>query len=288
MYRFVEDLENLQAYTNIHHEMLDDAALDCGDTTYRSLKRQFIHKDEFNSNTVLRLSALGKPAMELVCQQFMPLTEDVISSRLRTIFFQGDAFEGLFNFLCCYMGYTVKSTQDVVEWNGVKGHTDGVVTCPHTNQDWLVELKTMNDKKFKMISKQGYMHIPEYVTQMATYKAATGLPGIWVCYNKNTSEIMTILPTEEQERESLRRAEQLVKHFVLIEKFEDAFNYFRTPPIDTSGRYWKVPDSMMYSSYADVLYHIKPSKVSWCKNVEFPYYNSAPQEKIQQWIEYLR
>lgn len=299
MYKLLEQIENGMAiYPSTcgyrYQEMLEWAD-DVGITTIDSVKRQFVVKDERNTNSPLRLSALGYPAMELVCRQFFPLIrheeESCITPKMRRIFYEGDTFEGLMNFILRSIGYKILDTQRTVEWNGVLGHTDSIVIDPDGSQ-WLLEFKSMNDKKFKRIQKGG-MDIPEYRTQLATYMDATGLPGAWICYNKNNSELMVIVPTLEELRPELRRAKYVVDKFREIEKFEDAFRFFRTPPVEPRYRQnqivgYQVPQSMYWSKYNELLYHTRPMK--FFTAVDEPYYKTPSgladaEGLVETWIQ---
>jgi hypothetical protein len=296
MFNLLEDLKQLNIYPELYGNRgysMRAYAEEAGAITEASLRRQFIIKDERNTNSPLRLSALGQPAMELICRQFFPGYQDetTIDLKTRCIFYEGDTFEGLIWFILQSAGYIQLSAQDTVEWEGVQGHTDGRVMTPD-GEEWLLEFKTMNDKKFKRIQKEG-MDIPEYRTQMATYMAATGLPGAWICYNKNNSELMTIVPTKEELEPELRRAKYLVDNFRKCEKFEDAFRYFRTPPVEPRYRQgeiigFQVPSSMHWSHYKELLYHAKEMK--FFTAVDRPYYRIPDgvvdkEGLLETWLE---
>jgi hypothetical protein len=228
--------------------------------------------------------------MELVCRKFFPGYQDEsdISNRTRRIFYEGDTFEGLAWFLLQAVGYKRLSAQDTVEWHGVLGHTDGRL-LDDNGVEWLVEFKTMNDKKYKKVAAEG-MYIPEYRTQMATYMDATGLPGAWICYNKNSSELMVLIPKPEELADSLVRAKHLVDSFNKIETFADAFNYFRTPPVEPRYRNgkligWQVPDSMYWSKYKELLYYCK--EMRYFTGVEEPRYripHEVPTKVRTTWL----
>lgn len=293
MHDFLDRLSRLnvypEKYSNEYYERLRWAE-SAQEVVYNSLKRQFVVKDERNTNSPLRLSALGKPAMELVCQKFFLGHEEAdINWRTRSIFYQGDTFEGFINFLLKSVGFAVLEEQTTVEWHGVLGHTDSIVLDEETGQKWLLEFKTMNSKKFTRI-KNGGMDIPEYLTQMATYMAATGLPGAWVCVNKDNSELMVIIANKEELEPYLNRAKYIVDCFDnLIDTYDDAFKYFRTPELEPIMRGqkrigWKVPDNMRWSAYVDKLYYAKPMKFYIA--VEAPFYK-APDEYVQQWVKGL-
>lgn len=291
MLDFLDRLNSLNVYPepfSFRAAEMSNWAKEAEKFVYDSLYRQFIRKDERNTNCPLRLSALGKPAMDLVCTKFFGHTEEAdINWRTRSIFYQGDTFEGFIWFLLQSVGYKKLSAQDTIEWKGVLGHTDGRL-LDADGVEWLVEFKTMNSRKFSRIKKEG-MDIAEYITQMATYMDATGLPGAWICVNKDTSELMVIIPKREALVGHLNRAQYLVESFKKIEVFEDAYKYFRAPlitPITRGGKLigWRVPDEMRWCKHVDKVYHIKPMK--FYTEVVYPYYK-APKEYTNEWLKEL-
>lgn len=300
MLNFISDWQELTLFNQVSPNDLTNcklAAKIAGELLEQSLTRQFLVADVGNDHSWLRLSKLGKPALEQLAYRFFapPSARLNTKAQIRSgIFVDGDRFEGYFWFLAAYLGYECESRQELVYWNEVPGHTDGIIICPHTKQRWLVELKTMNSRKFKILQdSQSMSFIPEYVTQLACYMEATGLPGIWVVKNKDTNELMTLVPDDAELEAARNRARKLVKGFKAIERWEESFDYFRPAPVAPVYRAgavtgYKVPDSMLWSDYKDLIYFTKPDKRAWQCSVIAPYYQvpNGYESKRERWIEH--
>lgn len=277
MLNFIDDWNAAKPYLWKTSGMyLQSVAKASGDLVAEALIDAYVQKSE-EDRSWLRVSSLGKPAFEQLARRFYGSSFEP-SSQLSALFLDGFMFEAYFWFIAQYMGYQKVGTQELITWNGVDGHFDGVVRCPHTGVDWLVELKTANKRLFKLIQDEGMDSVyPEYVTQLAVYTEATGLPGCWVIKNKDTSELMTVYPDDALLDSHRARARHRVAKFAQIETWEDCFRHFMPPPckpVERRGSLigYCVPDSMMWSEYKDLLYCTIPGKQAWITRVKEPYY----------------
>jgi hypothetical protein len=291
MMKFIEDWLSIVTYQPTSKDLAEAAAENAGKIVTASLKRQFLQEEP---HTWLRVSSLGKPALYQLANRFLT-SQKVISSQTKGTFVDGDLFEGYFWFLAGYMGYECVATQTEETWHGVPGHTDGIIKCPHTGQEWLIELKTMNNRKFQILKETGSMMslAPEYVTQLAIYQECLGLPAMWVVKNKDTNELVSVLLDEHEAEVSLAKARRLLKGFEKVNTWEQSFDYFMPVPASPTMRAgkvtgYKIPDTMLSCEFRDIIYHVRPTKTSsyYYAPLESPYYRvpSGCEARRDAWI----
>lgn len=223
-----------------------------------ALLRQFV-AHEGRASDQLRVSMLGKPAMELFARKFHPewFEGEPMTRRLHQLFTDGDVFEATIQFHLRALGYTILETQRAVEWNGVTGHTDAIVRTPE-GEDILLEFKTANAYRFAGYTKLGALVPCPYATQLAIYSAATNLPSAWVFYNKDTSDLKVVPFKPDVYAHYLDRAAELIEMYQGIQTWEQVFDHVAAPePIPEryknaqTGRYL-IPSDMNKALAAQV------------------------------------
>lgn len=198
-----------------------------------SLSRQYISTERYNP--ILRLSSLGKSSIiELLAKKFGLIqqgSDGTVSEQCRLRFCIGDVFEPIFGFMLQRYGFSILSMQEEVEWNGVKGHTDMLVTTPN-GETCVLELKTANDRYFKQV-KKNIGDERGYLTQLCCYSECLKLPAYWVFLNKDTQEIYVkplLSVPEEQRMQALKRAKHITEIYEKCESYEDFPLYCKIPP----------------------------------------------------------
>jgi len=186
----------------------------------------------------LRLSGLGKPALDIFARKFHPewFTTDWQTERLTQLFHVGDTFEADMYVHLDRFGYEVEETQQVVSFGGVTGHTDFIIRTP-AGERFLLELKTCAGHKFTQYTEdsKGVLKniecIPKtYRTQLALYQQCLGIDSYWCFYNKDTSDIFfrPFIPSENAHL--IRRAELIISEYARITEWDEVFNVFCAPP----------------------------------------------------------
>jgi hypothetical protein len=168
-----------------------------------------------------------------------------------------------------------------IEYAGVRGHSDIVVRTPE-GESILLEVKTATDRYY-----HAFMKHPDdergYVSQLALYEECLGLPGYWVFFNKNTSEIGIQQLNNDQRTFALERANRIIPVLRDIEtegKWEALVSAVQggllqaPPPVpevfrrsETGG--FLVPQSMKFTKYRHCFYEITTEKNGYNKDTEY-------------------
>lgn len=225
---------------------------------------------------ILRASTLGYPS---VIQAMKVLGYDKripaegTENRLSRLFSDGHVFEAeVVAHLMSYPKFKVHSQQKEIEFEGVLGHIDCVVSTPAG--DIVVDAKTMSPYYFDKFVKN-----PDdargYITQISVYGETLGLPGALLAKNKATSEVAAIQISDEDRDEALHRAHLLVPLLKKIEKFEDIYAVFEPPPPveevcrrNKTGRLL-VPEEMRFSPWRHVFYDLEFGRNCYSKFTEY-------------------
>jgi hypothetical protein len=246
-----------------------------------SIVRQTQQQGDGYSSSPLRISSIGKPAV-LQClelpnvraqlrQANMEYTEPTTLKTL-DIFHRGDQFEALVLLTLRNSGFQVISTQTEVEFLGVPGHSD--VLVEFQGQRLLLEIKTMSSAYFRQFTST-----PNddrgYVTQLGLYTVCMGVPGVWVCLDKGTSEVQVVEPPSGLLANAVDRATRIIPKFKEVNCFADIFKVFSPPPPvpeyyrnRQSGR-MLLPNSMKYSPYRDLFYHLTVEENGYGRPTEY-------------------
>jgi hypothetical protein len=230
-------------------------AKEAGEGVTANLTRQYISTER--DNPVLRLSSLGKSSIvELLAKKFglVPQgSDETITEQQRSLFLVGDIFEHTVMFNLRRWGFTINTTQEDINWHGISGHSDAVVTTPN-GEKCLLEFKTSNEYYFKQVHKflgdeRGYL------TQLCCYSDALSLPAYWLFVNKNTSEVY-VKPLssirEEDRTRAFKRALGVVKAYNECTEYEDFPLYCHVPPPkiekykDGTLKYWEDGSLKLY------------------------------------------
>lgn len=196
--------------------------------THDSFIRQYV-KDYQNGN-ILRASSIGKmPALDLAAIQFNVISPPSFkpTAQQKLLFWTGDTFESWVYFQLCLMGYTVQQQLEV-NYYGIVGHIDFL--CTRDGESFVLETKTANDRYFDQVKKYGVGDERGYLTQLACYSEALGVPGYWLFMNKNTSELLVIPCNKEEYEPRLKRVRFIVDGLKQLESFEEAYILFRPVP----------------------------------------------------------
>jgi hypothetical protein len=247
------------------------------------IRRRFVDGEVDNFH-VLRMSAIGKPLIELLYNKFH---EEVYhAARLETSVHshqrmsEGDEFEIDLAIHLVRMGFIFEdfqAGQRELTYRGVTGHTDYIVSHPELTNGLpiLFECKAIHSYNWKTASK----YVDDkygYYTQLGLYSRLTGLPGYWVLYNKDTSEI-TIKAYESQGDEetkdlAIKRLDLLIDLWEMEDlTWEDCFQYVRPPdPVPEvfqgafTGRFL-VPPSMKFCNCTPEVYELEEAKNGYKK-----------------------
>src|SRR5262245_17841897 len=74
----------------------------------------------------------------------------------------------------------------------IRYHPDAIGTYPNSDIRMVVEIKCLSDEVWRRATRTGVGSLfQEYNWQLSTMMLAENLPGIWVCYNKETEAIYT-------------------------------------------------------------------------------------------------
>jgi len=143
--------------------------------------------------------------------------EDPIEGRVLQLFQLGNLLEQQLFFDFASAGFSITHDQKEVSFHDgeirLRGHIDGIITgLMESQQHHLYECKSMNDKGFKRLLKNGYeAYNAQYKFQINAYALALELTNIFVVvYNKNDSTLY-------QERIKLKKE-------WIIEKLQDVFS----------------------------------------------------------------
>lgn len=148
-----------------------------------------------NHRPYIGYSSAGEPCDRALWYGFHWINKRIISSKLKRIFDTGHIMEHFMTRALIDAGMLIYDEQvEIIGPHGhVKGHIDGKCKGVPLYEDLehLLELKTMNEKNFKMVIKKGVKSgFLKYYSQMQAYMGNLDMScALFVAYNKNTSEI---------------------------------------------------------------------------------------------------
>jgi len=256
----------------------------------QSLRR---HMNPRENYTGLRLSQIGKPAVMQALWSLGFEYDGGIALKQRITFHLGDVFESLLVFLLESAGYKIIDHNNVnlnhgvdggggfIEYQGVRGHSDIVVESP-SGERFIVEAKTANDRYYTSFMKNTDDE-RGYVSQLALYEKALGLPGCWVFFNKNTSEIGVQFLTDQMRERATKRADTIIPLLRKIELTQDwstlaefivSGQLQAPPPVNEVYRRNQtgallVPPSMKFTRYRHCFYDIVTEDNGYNKPTEY-------------------
>jgi len=275
-----------------------DAAVEYGKYSSQSIIRQYMGDAANKSRGPLRLSSLGKPAVEIATK--LPGPKDELASwgfhnhpfdeTMRLVFSMGDWFENWVGFQLRRLGYTIHQCdpcsddgQHKAEFEGVPGHLDFVVSDPK-GYKFVLEVKTMSSHYFNQFFDVRYneqdMFLTRvgagddergYLTQLATYMHHTGLPGYWLALDKGSRKMALGQPDPAEVSGALHRARRIIPIIQNINTLEDVFATLAPPPGEPEvykkqfTGLLKVPTAMAYFPYRDVFYQTQKGKNGYGK-----------------------
>jgi hypothetical protein len=143
----------------------------------------------------LGMSQIGHSCERYLWYSFHWAYGGIVSARMNRLYSRGDREEPAIYKILEDIGLIVWGTQtEFIEVYGhCKGHCDGVargvIEAPKTNH--VLEIKTMADKYFKDIQKNGLkLSKPVYYSQMQIYMKCLNLNrGLFIAVNKNDDDL---------------------------------------------------------------------------------------------------
>jgi hypothetical protein len=145
----------------------------------------------------LGYSGAGEPCLRKIWYSFRWASDDVISKQIKRTFDLGHILEAYIKTDLIANNFTITDEQLEVEgsYGHALGHIDGIICLPNSADRMLLEIKTSNALSWNAIVKRGVKkEKPAHYLQMQAYIGKLGLRfGLYVCYNKNTSEYYTEL-----------------------------------------------------------------------------------------------
>jgi hypothetical protein len=150
-----------------------------------------------NQRGYLGYSSSGEPCLRKLWYSFRWASSDTITKQTKRIFDLGHTLEAEIKNDLIAHGFVITDEQLSVEgaYGHALGHIDGIIRLPNSNDRLLLEIKTSNALAWAAIAKRGVKkEKPAHYLQMQAYMGKLGLRfGLYVCYNKNTSEYYTEL-----------------------------------------------------------------------------------------------
>lgn len=284
---FIELLKDFDAYTantktRVKQEM--KFAQVASKVFQDSLTRQYIQDD--TKPSVMRLSQIGRqPALDILARHFkvIPMGNfSTVTPQQRYLFHVGDTFEAWVTFMLMRLGYTIISTQDVVDYYGVQGHTDFLCSDPTDGEVFVLECKTACSYYFEKCKKFSVGDERGYLTQLGAYVESyrnqyPDIKGYWLVANKDTQELHIECVKPEVYEPRLLRLRKIVDAVNTLECFDDAYSLFRPQPPSVELRN-KVPATWEDGSYK--LYvpaEIKHPEIHYVTHVENNIYGKPRQ-----------
>lgn len=138
------------------------------------------------------MSSIGEECVrKLQYNMHMASGEKQLSGRINRLFNVGHAFEDVVVTFLESAGFQLHGRQDnYVDENEMWfGHSDGFIS--HEGRSYLVEIKTHNDKSFKLMQKSGVKKAkPAHYDQMTMYMGYGEYEqGLYIAGNKNDSDL---------------------------------------------------------------------------------------------------
>ena len=139
------------------------------------------------------MSGIGNKCLRALQYTSRLVSTKEITPRTQNIFNAGHVFEEMIVKNLEFIGIKISDSQkEIVGFAGHwKGHIDGVANnvpeAPKTGH--LLEIKTHNDKSFKLLKKSGVIETkPVHYSQMTRYMKGLNLKrALYIAYNKNDS-----------------------------------------------------------------------------------------------------
>lgn len=223
------------------------------------------------------LSSIGKcmPLLKLYVNGYREPT----THRIRTVFLTGHIYESILIKSMKAYGLSVKLEQAEVQLNEFQGHIDCVVG------DTITEIKTMSSSHFNAFTKSPNDSMG-YVSQLASYMEGTGLPGQWLCYNKETSEIAVIKFPDELREDTLNKVFYKMnelrysKDMAEVLAPEPRQEIYKGEPTGNL----LIPPELYFSYYSRAFYRIVEGVNSYKKTQNYIVAIRSPQER-QAWLD---
>lgn len=229
------------------------------------LKRQLFSERKDGS---LRLSIAGKCPRQTYYSITMPELARPLEPRVKLTFLFGDVSEAIIVAMIKACEIDLHDEQKEVEFEGVKGHIDGIVTID--GKDYLLEIKSMADGSFKATSASGMSNDFGYLSQVNCYLEALNLnKAIFICLNKNTGHLEEVIVDKDnniikEARENIKKVREAEASGKLPErKFTFEKELYRNKPTGKE----KLPFQCSYCSFVDEC---------WKGQVELEFKNNKP------------
>lgn len=224
-----------------------------------ALKRQLQRQE---SKAKLRCSLLGHCPKKIA---YMLMGEDKreLQPRARVTFLFGDIIEAIaVTLIKSASGIELIDQQKEIDFEGVKGHIDGVVIID--NKKYLFECKSMSDFSFRDLQRTGLDNTWGYLTQTNVYLEALGLnEAILFAINKNTGAFDEVLIKKDFKIiEEAKRTIKMIREFEKTgklppRKFDFVPEFFRKKE---TGKYI-LPVQCSYCAYLETCWSGQYEKV---------------------------
>jgi len=243
IYEFI----NINEDSPIPPEILDSFKADI----VHGLERQMFSEKEEKGR--LRLSVAGKCPRQVFYSMTRPDLARPLEPRVKLTFLFGDITEAMVVALAKSAGVNLHSEQKEVEFEGVKGHIDGIYT-DSSGKDFLWECKSMSDFSFKRVTFSGIDNAWGYLSQVNVYMDSLGVDkAVFTCMNKNTGHLEEV--TVDKDRKVLAEAKENIRKIREAEqsgkcperKFDFEDEVFRKKP---TGKL-KLPVQCSYCPYVE-------------------------------------
>lgn len=218
----------------------------------------FVHEREMRYP---RVSAMGYPLLKHAILKFMPYT-DSAAGRASFHFWQGHVIEAMVLALMYTSGVDVHSLQSIVNFEGMKGHIDGIA-----GDDIVFDVKSMSRSYFERWKRGELDNDRGYLTQLSIYWYETGCEKASIVAVDKWFGEMAIVPVsdivdlEKYYYDAVKDAAVLNS----TQSLEDAVRNIAPPePIvdrRESTRFRVVPKSVEYGIWKNIFYEMKSEKL---------------------------
>lgn len=202
----------------------------------------YLTLEEEESEAVLRMSAIGKPIVDLA---YSLVDEDKREYSSRGQYWSismGIYGEALVKMLMSANGFHYSMSQERVKLGPLVGHIDGVVDDTTVFDIKFMSYTYYNQFVSKPNDERGYL------TQLSVYRKALGLPkAAFLCINKVTGQCRVVKLSQKKYVECLHEVKAKLK---LLKQIHQSQNVALVEPplprLNKAGKY-VVPDIMKYS-----------------------------------------
>lgn len=259
----MKQLEHLVSILNdeqvLHNPIEDDYAREFLSLVTSSFTEKFLTGRNSSKTYSLRISSLGKPAVEQLMPVLLQKDRGFTSSYEPMLMAQaiitsmGDWVEAIAILTARRHNFAITDCQKRVSYLDVSGRIDFLL------DGYVVDVKSMAGGYYGMF-KHKQADGRGYITQAAVYSEALNMPFAWLLFN-NHSRLWSAHPLlEKDKQEALDRVNRIVPKMRAINSVEEMMTKFKAPdPVPEVFKHQDtgkllVPNSMFFSRYKDLFY----------------------------------